>query len=321
MPKVDINARLAQRTAQESGAALEKAYNDMFGLPTGVESIVTLPLDCLHLYKDDPFKDRSGEELEQLIRSIRENGQQEPIIVRPLAEKGQYEILAGRRRRNAIQANGGTEINAVIRDVDDDTAIMIVTETNLRNREKLLPSEKAFAYKLQLEAIKRQGKRTDLLDASTSARIAQKLSRDIIAEKNDVSKDEIQRYIRLTYLIPPFLDLVDAETIPLYAGVDLSHLDEDAQTMTHAFFFDGEYGVKLDLKLSASLRAVFKENDGLTEEMIETLCLDKQKYDQPKTFSINRKKLKPYLDRLPDNAELERLFLEFLETRFGKEIA
>jgi ParB family chromosome partitioning protein len=217
-----------------------------------------------------------------------------------------------------VSLNGGNEIAAIIRDVDDNEAAMIVTETNLRHREKLFPSEKAFASKLQLEAIKRQGKRSDLEGDPTSARIAQKFSRDIIAEINEVSKDEIQRYIRRTFLIPPLLDLVDTEKIPLYAGVNLSYLDEPAQTLAHRYFFEEDSGVKLDLKAATALSTAFKESGDLTQEMIETLFYENQKPIPSKTFSISRKKLLPYLDRLPDNNELERLFMEFLESRFGE---
>jgi ParB family chromosome partitioning protein len=231
--------------------------------------------------------------------------------------KGQYEILAGRRRTGAVKLNGGKEIMAIIRDVDDDEAAMIVTETNLRHREKLYHSEKAFAYKLQLEAIKRQGKRTDLDDGTTSAQIAQKFSRDIVAEKNEVSKDEIRRYIRLTCLIPQLLDLVDSEAMPFVAGVDLSYLDEPAQKLVHSFFFECDNGVKLDLKMAAALRASFKETGNLTPEAIKSLCHGKQKPNPSNAFSISRKKLLPYLDKLPDQDELERLFLEFLQVRFG----
>jgi ParB family chromosome partitioning protein len=195
---------------------------------------------------------------------------------------------------------------------------MIVTETNLRHREKLFHSEKAFAYKLQLEAIKRQGKKLDSEDDSTCARIAHKKSRDIIAEKNEVSKDEIQRYIRLTSLIRPILEIVDTETIPLYAGVELSYLDEHTQKLVHSFFFEHDNDVKLDLKITAALRMSFKEKGELTLEAIEKLCCDLQKPNPPPAFSINRKKLLPYLDKLPDHSELERLFFEFLETRFGE---
>jgi len=318
VPKINIAEKVAGRLAQDSGATLDKDYNDMFGVPTGTESVVKLPIRNLHHYEKDPFKDRSGEEMEKLAASIRENGLQYPIIVRPMHGKGQYEILAGRRRVGAVKSNGDTEIDAIIRDVDDDEAVMIVTETNLRNREKILPSERAFAYKLQLEAIKQQGKKLDISDDPTCAQFEHKKSRDIIAALNNVNRNEIQRYIRLTSLIPPLLDLVDSEDVPFVAGVDLSYLDEVAQTAIYAFFFEAEYGAKLDLKMAASLRAAFKENGELTDAMIETLCLDKQRNVQPRTFSINRKKLQPYLDKLPDDAELERLFMEFIESRFGK---
>ena len=255
----------------------------MFGLPAGAQTVVKLQICSLHHYEKDPFKDRSGEEMEKLATSIRENGLQYPIIVRPMTEKGHYEILAGRRRVGAVKSNGNTEIDAIIRDADDNEAAMIVTETNLRNREKLFHSEKAFAYKLQLESIKRQGKRSDL-EEKASTQVARRLeSAAIIAEKNDVSKDEIRRYIRLTYLITPLLDLVDSGKIPFVAGVDLSYLDDAAQVLVYNFFFEREYGVRLDLKSAASLRSAFKKDGALTVEAIEAICIDHRK-SNTKTF-------------------------------------
>ena len=317
MPKTNIAEKVANRIAQDSGAALDKSYNEMFGLPSVTEEVVLLPIRNLRHYEKDPFKDRLGDEMEKLAASIRENGLQYPIIVRPIKQAGQYEILAGRRRVNAVKANGEKEIKAIIRDVDDNESAMIVTETNLRSREKLFHSEKAYAYKLQLEAIKRQGKRTDLANG-TSTQIAWKSeSAQIIADKNDVSKDEIRRYIRLTCLIPQLLDLVDADKIPFVAGYNLSYLDEAAQTLVHAFFFDAEYGVKLDIKMAEAIKAAFKANNSLSDEMIEALCQERHDNGKPRNFSINRKKLQPYLGSLPDDDELERLFLEFIASRFG----
>ena len=317
MPKTNIAEKVTNRIVQDSGAALDRSYNEMFGLPAATEDVVLLPIRNLRHYEKDPFKDRPGEEMENLAASIRENGLQNPIIVRPMTQAGHYEILAGRRRVNAVKSNGDKEIKAIIRDVDDNEAAMIVTETNLRSREKLFHSEKAYAYKLQLEAIKRQGKRTDLVDG-TSTQVAWKSeSAQIIANKNDVSKDEIRRYIRLTYLISPFLDLVDCEKLPFMAGYYLSYLDEAAQTLVHAFFFDAEYGVKLDIKMAEAIKAAFKSNNSLSDEMIEALCQERRCSGKPRTFSINRKKLQPYLNKLPDDVELERLFLEFIESRFG----
>jgi ParB family chromosome partitioning protein len=157
---------------------------------------------------------------------------------------------------------------------------------------------------------------------TSSTQIGRRLeSAEIIAANNDTDKNEIRRYVHLTHLISPLLDLVDSEKIPFIAGYDLSYLNADAQTLVHAFFFDGEQGVRLDLKMAASLRVTFKENGELSDRMIEVLCQSKSDTKYSKSFSINRKKLQPYLDRLPDDTELERLFLEFIEFRFGRTVA
>ena len=326
MPKVDLAKAMDMRkSSTNNSAAVDKSYNDLFGLPSENETAVLLPISKLIHYSRDPFKDRPGEENDSLAASIREIGLQFPIIVRPGTEKGFYEILAGRRRTAAVKANGGTEIAALIRDVNDDKAVMIATETNLRYREKILHSEKAFAYKLQLDTIKRQGKRTDLKEDGSSTQPAWKSeSAVIIAERNETTKDEIRRYIRLTFLIPPLLELADSEKIPFMAAVELSYLDETAQNTVFRFFFENEYGTKLDVKLATALHAEFKEKTMLTDESIEKICSNRQAATQPRILSINRRKLVKYIDdvaSLPSDKELEQLFFEFIKLRFGKKVS
>ena len=326
MPKVDLAKTMdMRRSSANNSAAVDKSYNDLFGLPSENEMAVLLPINKLVNYSQDPFKDRPGEEHERLAASIRENGLQFPIIVRPGTDKGSYEILAGRRRTTAVKANGDTEIAAIIRNVNDDKAVMIATETNLCSREKILHSEKAFAYKLQLDAIKRQGKRVDLLDSSSTQNEWRGIeSAVIIADRYGTDKNEIRRYVRLTYLIQPLLDLTDSEKIPFVAAVELSYLDEAAQQTVFGFFFENEYGVKLDVKLAAALRVEFKETAKLTDETIESICSNRQAATQPRILSINRRKLVKYVDdavSLPSDKELEQLFFEFIKLRFGKKVS
>ena len=167
--------------------------------------------------------------MQETVESIKERGVLVPILVRPTND-GNFEIVSGHRRHHASLLAGKTEIPAIVREMDDDTAILLMVDSNLQ-REELLPSEKAFAYKMKLDAMKRQGQRTDL----TCARIAHKSdgikSRDILAEQIGESKDQIRRYIRLTNLVPDLLNRVDNKTIAFNAAVEVSYLTEPEQKM------------------------------------------------------------------------------------------
>ena len=321
MPKVGLSGALSKRieASQNEHDPIDRAYDEMFGLnhKGDGEKIVELDLTHVKPHPQDPFKPYSEEKLKELADSIAKVGLLDPINVRP-DKNGGYEILTGKNRSNAVKINGDKKIRAIVRDVDDDTAIIIITDSNLKHREKLLPSEKGFAYRLQLDAVKKQGKRTDLEENGTSAQIAQKLSRDIVAENNDVSKDEIQRYIRLTYLIPELLELVDNDEIPLMAGVYISQIDEQAQKEVYQYFFVLNYEGKLDLKTSAAIKEAFKDRKmSITVDTLAKLLNKENSKKKSKPFAINRSKFKDFADKLPNDNDLEKLFLEFLHEKFG----
>lgn len=159
-----------------------------------------------------------------LIESIQTQGVLSPLIVRPIENTEEYEVISGHRRLHAAQKAGITEVPALIYALDRDSAAVAVVDSNL-HREHILPSEKAFAYKLKADALKHQGQRTDI----TSEQIAPKLSTEVIGEQEGISKDTVKRYIRLTYLIPEFLEKMDQGEIALSVGVELSFLDESSQ--------------------------------------------------------------------------------------------
>ena len=208
------------------------SYDDLFKtdeerLSDTQERVQSLPLDRLMPFPNHPFKVLDDEKMQETVESIKERGVLVPILVRPTND-GNFEIVSGHRRHHASLLAGKTEIPAIVREMDDDTAILLMVDSNLQ-REELLPSEKAFAYKMKLDAMKRQGQRTDL----TCARIAHKSdvikSRDILAEQVGESKDQIRRYIRLTNLVPELLEYVDEGRIKMRPAVELSYLDEDSQ--------------------------------------------------------------------------------------------
>lgn len=189
------------------------------------EKIVEIPLSELHPFENHPFKVVNDDKMQDTAASIKEHGVLVPAIVRP-REAGGYEIVAGHRRHFASQLAGLETMPAVIRNLDNDAATIIMVDSNIQ-RESLFPSERAFAYRMKLEALKRQGARTDL----TSAQVGQKLTaRALIAKDAGESSGQIQRFIRLTELISPLLDMVDEKKIAFNPAVELSYLKPEEQT-------------------------------------------------------------------------------------------
>lgn len=186
---------------------------------------VNIPVDKIHPFDGHPYKVLDNEEMNNLIESIQEKGIISPIIVRPLENTtDEYEIISGHRRLRASAKAGLETVPAFIYAVNRDEAAIMLVDSNL-HREHILPSERAFAYKLKSEALKHQGKRTDL----TSEQIAPKLATEQIAAVENMSKDTVKRYIRLTYLIPELLEMMDEDKIAFSVGVELSFLDEQLQ--------------------------------------------------------------------------------------------
>ena len=189
------------------------------------ETIKEIPLDELHPFPDHPFGVRDDEAMEQTVESIREYGILVPAIARP-REAGGYELIAGHRRKHACEIAGIKTMPVIVRDIDRNAAVIIMVDSNLQ-RENILPSEKAKAYKMKLEAIKRQGARHDL----TSTQVAQKLSVEKVAEEAGTSKDQVRRFIRLNELEPQLMQMVDEGKIGMTPAVEISYLKPDEQKL------------------------------------------------------------------------------------------
>lgn len=196
-----------------------------------LEKVIKIPIDDIADFKKHPFNVRLDEEMESLIKSVQENGILVPVLVRPNQKGNGYEMVSGHRRKFAMIQNGATEIDAIVRDLDDDQATIIMVDSNIQ-RENILPSERGFAYKMKLDAMKHQGKRVDL----TSSQVGTKSSRADaqLAEEEGKSRNQIQRYIRLTYLVKPLRDMVDGISedgfkIALNPAYELSFLKVDEQ--------------------------------------------------------------------------------------------
>lgn len=191
-----------------------------------LEKIRDIPLDLIDDFPDHPFHVRDDEDRVQLVESIKTNGVLTPAVLRQ-KEDGRYELVSGHRRKRACELAGLTTLRSEIKDLTRDEAIVYMVESNFQ-RTTILPSEKAFAYKMRLEAIKRQGQRTDLTSA-TLLQKSGKTSREIIAENSGESHEQVRKYIRLTNLIPELLQLFDEGRIKMRPAVELSYLDEDSQ--------------------------------------------------------------------------------------------
>ena len=188
-------------------------------------NIQDIPLELLDDFPNHPFKVRDDEDMLKLIESVSERGVLVPAIVRPKAD-GRYELISGHRRKRASECAEKKTLRCMVSDLDDDAATIIMVDSNIQ-RTDILPSEKAFAYKMKLDAMKHQGQRTDL----TSVQFVQKskTSRETLAEQVGESQDQVRRYIRLTNLVPELLEMVDAGKIKMLPAVEISFLDEDAQ--------------------------------------------------------------------------------------------
>ncbi len=211
------------------------SYDDIFETDESradaqLERVRMIPVSELVPFKDHPFKVVEDEAMLRTTESIAQFGVLNPLITRPKGD-GTYEIISGHRRAHAAEAAGLTEVPVIVREMDDDTAVCLMVDSNLQ-RETILPSERAFAYKMKLEALKHQGERSDLQTTGTSSQVETKLRSDQqMAKETGESRAQIQRHIRLTYLIPELLELVDKKKVSFNPAVELSYLKPEEQEM------------------------------------------------------------------------------------------
>ena len=208
------------------------SVDELLGAPalTG-EGTEEIKLEDIHSFKNHPFKVVDDEKMEDLVKSISVNGILTPVLLRPDG-KGKYETISGHRRIHAASMAGLQVVPAVVRDMDDDTAVIAMVDSNVQ-REEILPSERAWSLKMKLDAVKRQGKRTDLTSAQNERKLE---SADIIGEEVGISRPQVRRYIRLTELIPELLDLVDTKAIGFTMAVDISYFDKELQGWLYDYY-------------------------------------------------------------------------------------
>ena len=294
---------------QKKGANISlKGYDDIFSTDQSraeaqQERVQEIPLSELHPFEGHPFRVVDDEEMMKTAESVRDFGVLTPAIVRPDPDGG-YEIVSGHRRHRASELAGKETMPAIVRDLDDDAAIILMVDANLQ-RESILPSERAFAYKMKLDAIKHQGERTDL----TSTQVAQKLSVEKVGEDAGVSKDTIRRYIRLTELIPELLDMVDTGQIKFNPAVELSNLASEEQ---QDFLSAMDYAQAApSLSQAQRIKKLAQEGECTLDAMCEIMNEIKKGELDRVTFKTDS--LRKYFPKSYTNKQMEDKIIQLLE--------
>ena len=269
------------------------------------EKVLEIPLSELHPFKDHPFKVKDDEAMMETADSIRQYGVLVPAIARP-DPNGGYELVAGHRRHRASELAGKDTMPVIVRDLDDDQATIIMVDSNLQ-RENLLPSERAFAYKMKLEAIKHQGARTDL----TSVQVEQKLSaRDQVAkEAGERSGIQVMRYVRLTELIPELLDMVDEKKIAFNPAYELSFLKTDEQQMLVETM---DYEQATPSLSQAQRMKKFSQEGKLSEDVMLAIMSEEKKADLDKV-TLSSDTLRKYFPKSYTPAKMQETIIKLLE--------
>ena len=270
----------------------------------GREKVRMIPLDELHPFAHHPFKVKDDEAMQDTVESVKAYGVLVPAIARP-REEGGYELVAGHRRHRASLLAGLEEMPVIVREMDDDEATIIMVDSNLQ-RETLLPSERAFAYRMKLEAMKRQGARADL----TSRQVVGKLeTADAIGKDVGESGRQIQRFIRLTYLVPPLLDMVDEHKVAFNPAVELSYLTSEEQTA----LLDAMDSEQSTPSLSQAQRLKKFSQEGRLSEDIMRAILSEEKKPEVGKITLSSDKLRRYFPKSFTPQQMEQTIFRLLE--------
>lgn len=267
------------------------------------ERVQEIPLDQLKPFKNHPFKVRDDQRMLDTVDSIREYGVLVPAIARPDPEGG-YELISGHRRKRGCEMAGLQTMPVIIRNLDDDAAVLVMVDSNIQ-REELLPSERAFAYKMKLEALKHQGARSDL----TSMQVAQKLSVQKVGDDAGVSKDQVRRFIRLTELISELLDMVDERKLAFNPAVEVSYLKRDEQRM----LLEAMDAEQTTPSLSQAQRLKkFSQEGRLTEEAMSAIMSEEKKSDMDKV-TLRSDTLHKYFPKSYTPKQMEQTIIKLLD--------
>ena len=267
------------------------------------EQVQQIPIGELFPFKDHPFKVLDDESMQRTVESVEQYGVLSPLIARPRPEGG-YEIISGHRRKHAAELANLDTVPVIVRNMEDDAATILMVDSNLQ-REHILPSERAFAYKMKLDAIKNQGARSDL----TSVQVAPKLSTEKIGEEVGMSKDNVKRYIRLTNLVPELLDMVDEKKIAFNPAVELSYLDEAQQRD----FLEAMNDTQNAPSLSQAQRLKKLAQEGHFSYDVAFAVMGEEKKDELDKVVIKNDTLRKYFPRSYTPKQMEDTIIKLLE--------
>ena len=267
---------------------------------SGEESAMEIELRLIHPFKNHPFKVVDDEKMQDLVESIRVNGVLSPVLLRE-AGHGQYEMISGHRRMHAAELAGLDSIPAIIRDLNDDEATIVMVDANIQ-REELLPSEKAFAFKMKMDAMRHQG--------ATSGHDVQKLTQQIVGEESGFSGRQITRYIRLTEIIPELLEMVDSKRISFVLGVDISYIDKEIQKWLYEYIHDN--GVIKPEQVAVLRKRL--ESGSINQSQMVMILNDNLKGRLPsRKVALSEKKLNKYFPASYSSEDMEGVIIALLE--------
>ena len=293
----------------DSGNLALKGLDDLFSTEENRqeeqrEQVQQIPIDALHPFTNHPFKVLDDESMTRTVESIAQYGVLAPLIARPRPDGDGYEIISGHRRQYAAKLAGLDTLPVIVRQMSDDAAVILMVDSNLQ-REHILPSERAFAYKMKLDAIKNQGARSDL----TSTQVAQKLSVEKVGDDAGVSKDTIRRFIRLTNLIPELLDMVDEKKIAFNPAVELSYLDESQQRAFLEAMNDTQNAPSLSQ--AQQLKKIAQQGEFSYEKAFDVMGQEKK--SEKDTVTIKNETLRKYFPRSYTPKQMEEKIIQLLD--------
>ena len=293
----------------DSGNLALKGLDDLFSTEENRqeeqrEQVQQIPIDELHPFTNHPFKVLDDEAMTRTVESIAQYGVLAPLIARPRPDGNGYEIISGHRRQYAAKLAGLDTLPVIVRQMSDDAAVILMVDSNLQ-REHILPSERAFAYKMKLDAIKNQGARSDL----TSTQVAQKLSVQKVGDDAGVSKDQVRRFIRLTELISELLDMVDERKLAFNPAVEVSYLKRDEQRM----LLEAMDAEQTTPSLSQAQRLKkFSQEGRLTEEAMSAIMSEEKKGDMDKV-TLRSDTLRRYFPKSYTPKQMEQTIIKLLD--------
>ena len=271
------------------------------------EQVQQIPIGELFPFKDHPFKVLDDESMQRTVESVEQYGVLSPLIARPRPEGG-YEIISGHRRQHAAQLAGLDTLPVIVRQMDDDAAVLLMVDSNLQ-RENILPSERAFAYKMKLEALKNQGARSDLTCGQFGHKLNGAKARDIVADESGDNARNVQRFIRLTNLIPELLDMVDEKKIAFNPAVELSYLDEAQQRD----FLEAMEDTQNTPSLSQAQRLKKLAQEGHFSYDVAFAVMGEEKKDELDKVVIKNDTLRKYFPRSYTPKQMENTIIKLLE--------